>query len=1694
MILLVYSFIISPHNRKQHSLKKIARRIGKILAWTAGSIVALLLLVILLIQIPAVQDFLRGRIVSYLENKLGTKVAIRRIDLDLPKKLVLEGVYFEDQKKDTLLAGERLAVDLSLFKLLRNEVEVNYLELEGIRANIYRLQPDTVFNFDYIVKAFTGTPKEPQPKDTASKPMKFDIGRVRLSKILLTFRDDLTGNDVYCYLGDFETRIKTFDPDKMIFSIPKVSIAGIDARIRQYQPFAEPKPVAVREAESNEPLAVSLDFGLLDLQGIRFDYRNEISALSAQLDLGQLTAEADSIDLGSLYVHLKNLELGNTTAALAMGATQQAKIAEEETEEVVAAQANNPWHFVFDKVRFRNNHLKFDNNNSPRQPRGMDYAHLDVRDLSLDAEKLSFTPVVFEGTVQHLSVNERSGLQLKELRTTFRYDERQAYLDNLYLETDKTLLRDRLAIQFPSLDRISKDIGLLYIDAGLKDSRVGTRDILLFAPQLATVAPFSTAPDAVYRLSAAVRGPVRDLGITQLEFSGLDRTNLQVSGRIKGLPDAERTYYDLRLARLSTSERDLQKLIPTGSLPPSVRIPETIDLQGVFTGRMQEFTTRLAARTSRGNLNAVAYLKNYGAAYSADVKAAALDVGYITRQEQNLGRVTLQAQAKGSGFDPKTAVSDFRMQVFSAEAKGYNYRNLSLRGKANKGKADVDAVMHDPNLAFRLDATALFNNTYPAVQMDLLLDSADFGALHLAASPLRAHTRILADFSDTDPDRLNGTATLTELIVATDSMRVATDTITLAASSADSGNHISLRSEALVADLSGQYKLTELGTALQNTIHRYYVLPGYKPAPVSPQQWTLQARVVPSPLLQALAPQLNGTDTLDAHVGFNSEADDLNLRASTQKLVVGGIAADSLNIGVQTADSGLGYAVTVAGMQTDGIRLYRTSLSGSIDSNNLGFDLAVRDAADRSQYTLGGGLAPTTDSGYRLSLRPGSVLLNYDPWTVPADNYLQYDERGIVARNFSLANREQLLSLNSREPVPSSPVDVQFRNFSIATITRMAGQDSLLLGGVINGDASVRNVTVNPVFNSDISIRDFSFRKDTVGNILVKVGNQTASTLAANVKVEGYGNDVVLTGNYYTNDQRLKMLLAINNVNLARVTAFSAGQLQDAEGSLKGNIDIAGTVQQPALNGELRFSNAYVRPAVLGERFKLSDERIGIGSEGIHFDRFTLVDSAGNSAVIDGRILTRDFRDYAFDMHFKADNFQAVNVRRGRGEQTFYGRLNLSTDMELSGSIDAPKADGSVRINKGTDFKVLLPDNDPEVEDRAGVVRFVNRSDSATAGILNVRDTVTATAALRGFDVSADIETDSAARFTLVIDERNGDALAIRGTANLTGGIDPSGKTSLTGSYQMQQGSYLLTLNFLKRQFNIQPGSTITWKGEPTSALVDITAIYEANTASLDLVEHQLAGRSASEINKFKQKLPFQVLLKMQGELLKPIITFDIRLPEEDESQWREVATKLEQIRQDQSELNKQVFALLLLNRFVDENPLENSAGGSSAAEIYLRQSASRILTDQLNRLASNLISGVDLNFGITSGDDYSSGSLEQRTDLNVGVSKRLLNDRLRVNVGSNFELEGPRQNNQNASQIASDVSIDYQLTRDGRYTIRGYRKNQYQDIVVGQVIENGITFVFAIDYDNWREFFARSKTRSNNKKPVTEKHTKKQP
>ena len=237
------------------------------------------------------------------------------------------------------------------------------------------------------------------------------------------------------------------------------------------------------------------------------------------------------------------------------------------------------------------------------------------------------------------------------------------------------------------------------------------------------------------------------------------------------------------------------------------------------------------------------------------------------------------------------------------------------------------------------------------------------------------------------------------------------------------------------------------------------------------------------------------------------------------------------------------------------------------------------------------------------------------------------------------------------------------------------------------------------------------------------------------------------------------------------------------------------------------------------------------------------------------------------------------------------------------------------------------------------------------------------------------------------------------------------------------------------------------------------------------------------------QKLPFQVHLNLTGELMKPVVKFDIILPQNknygvSNDVISTVEYKLGQLRADEGETNKQVFSVLLLNRFVGENPFSPEGGSGYNVQTYVRQSASKLLTQQLNQLAAGLINGVDINFDVVSTEDYTTGSMRNKTDLNVNLSKKLLHDRLKISVGSEFGLEGPQTTNQQGNNIAGNLSAEYQLSRDGRYLLRFFEKNDYEGDLYGYVIETGLSFVITVDYNRLKEIFQKRKQKVETDKP----------
>ena len=134
------------------NVSRIAKKIFKVFAWIIGSVIALLLVVALLIQIPSVQRWITNKAVSSIEEKIGTEVSLGSISIKFPKNIVLKDIYLEDQQGDTLLYAGALEVDTDLWGLTRNEIQLNRIALENTVAFVDRAANDSAYNFTYIPK------------------------------------------------------------------------------------------------------------------------------------------------------------------------------------------------------------------------------------------------------------------------------------------------------------------------------------------------------------------------------------------------------------------------------------------------------------------------------------------------------------------------------------------------------------------------------------------------------------------------------------------------------------------------------------------------------------------------------------------------------------------------------------------------------------------------------------------------------------------------------------------------------------------------------------------------------------------------------------------------------------------------------------------------------------------------------------------------------------------------------------------------------------------------------------------------------------------------------------------------------------------------------------------------------------------------------------------------------------------------------------------------------------------------------------------------------------------------------------------------------------------------------------------------------------------------------------------------------
>ena len=463
---------------------------------------------------------------------------------------------------------------------------------------------------------------------------------------------------------------------------------------------------------------------------------------------------------------------------------------------------------------------------------------------------------------------------------------------------------------------------------------------------------------------------------------------------------------------------------------------------------------------------------------------------------------------------------------------------------------------------------------------------------------------------------------------------------------------------------------------------------------------------------------------------------------------------------------------------------------------------------------------------------------------------------------------------------------------------------------------------------------------------------------------------------------------------------------------------------------------------------------------------------------MNGSIGTEELMNPKFDLKLNAEQFQALNSTKEDNE-LFYGNASFDLDLSVKGNLNLPQIQGKIRVRKVTDITFVVPKEQLDVQEREGVVLFVNRENPDA--ILTRNEDEENVDFFSGIDANVILEIADDSDFHIIIDERMGDNLEVSGNGSLNLSIEPNGRTNLTGRYELQSGYYETSLyNLVKRRFEINPGSTITWEGDPTDAKLDVKAVYKVETSAAPLMSTVTSGEDISVTSKYRQVLPFLVYLNVGGEMLQPKLSFGLDMPEDEQgSLGGAVYGRVQQLNQQEAELNKQVFSLLALNRFYPSSGSDGSIGGTAA---IAQDNVNKVLSGQLNAFSDKIFgsSGFEVDFDLDSFTDYQGDSPQERTQLDINAKKKLFDERLVVTAGSAVDVEGSAQPGQEETPIIGNVSLEYILTKDGRYRLRGFRKNQYTNIIDGQLIVTGIALIFNREFNKFSQLFNPLKETSN--------------
>lgn len=780
--------------------------------------------------------------------------------------------------------------------------------------------------------------------------------------------------------------------------------------------------------------------------------------------------------------------------------------------------------------------------------------------------------------------------------------------------------------------------------------------------------------------------------------------------------------------------------------------------------------------------------------------------------------------------------------------------------------------------------------------------------------------------------------------------------------------------------------------------------------------------------------------TADSTEGINGDAE-----VGTVKM--GNLQLDTIYAKVLHDEEGIRLRSTVHNYQKSNPNRFTASVDASLEERGFDALLLFKDSEGKTGIDLGV-RAETYQGTATFTLYPQNPVFAYRKFTINDDNFISINRQGMIRGDMHLvADDGTGLILNS-EPTDESTNDITLSvyNLNLDELTDVIPYMPQL-AGTLNGDFHVieehgeDKVTAEngliPGHNisamGTVEARDFAYEGTDIGDIgaeLVYMPKENGEHYA-DAFISYNGEEVgEASGVYYDTTGQFSGDITLSEFPLQVANAFLDGTGFMMRGNVGGTFSANGTIDSPAMNGELKFADAHFYSPIYGVDFKMEERPIIFADSHLEFKDYLL--SSGNTNLkVNGNVNMTDLSRIRLDLAMKTSNFELINTAR-TASSLVYGRLMANFNATVKGLIDNLAVRGTLDVLPATDLTYLLTNSPLTVDDRlSDLVTFMNFSDT-TAVELPVESSPML------YDVSLVMNIRDGAKFHCFLSSNGKSYVDIEGGGNLTLRTSQEGDMRLFGRYTIQEGRMNYELPVIPmKTFELQQGSYVEFTGEMFNPHLNIQATQQAKA----LVSDEGPQRSVN----------FIVGVDITRTLEDMGLAFTIEAPE-DLSVQNQLATMSEEDRY------KTAVALLATGMYVTEN-LTSGLKASNALNAFLQS--------EIQNIAGKALSTFDLSFGMENGLSSAGATT---TDYSFKFSKRFHDDRFSINIGGSVSTGQGATNS--AASFIDNISIEYRLDKSNSRYVHVFYDRDTHDPLEGSMMKAGAGLVLRRKTDRLGELF----------------------